>query len=499
MGTLPEMLKEKDKDTRLYDLRGKTLMPAFIDAHSHISALVQTLPLVALGDAKSFGDIIRIMRQALEQKAGRNNGWLMGFGYDHNLLAEKRHPDKSVLDQISREIPILITHASGHMGVMNSAALLAAGITQDTEDHEGGRIGRREGSREPNGYLEENAFIQTSSRMPGMSAEEMDALIGQGQETYLSCGITTAQDGLVRSDAFSLLQHAAERGQWKLDVVGYVDLQQSRALWDDNPAYQGKYQGRFKLGGYKIILDGSPQGRTAWLTQPYEREQAGYCGYPIYTDGEVTAFFTKALEEGVQILAHCNGDAACEQMIRCYDAALEKHRALPGIRPVMIHAQTVRDDQLKRMERLHIIPSFFVSHIFCWGDAHLRNLGARAYAISPADTAVSLGMPYTFHQDTPVLPPDMLSAVWCAVNRITRDGVVLGEERRITPLQALRAVTKYPAYQYFEEGEKGSLRPGKLADLVILDKNPLKVPPIKINEIQVLATIKEGGIVYRKE
>lgn len=165
----------------------------------------------------------------------------------------------------------------------------------------------------------------------------------------------------------------------------------------------------------------------------------------------------------------------------------------------MIHAQLLRRDQLSALRSLGMIPSFFVAHTYYWGDVHIRNFGlARASAISPAASALREGLPFTFHQDTPVLPPDMLTAVGCAVTRTTRTGRVLGEEERLLPLDALRAVTVNAAYQYFEEDRKGSIREGKLADFVLLDENPLTVEPGRIRDIRVLRTIKEGVTVYER-
>ena len=164
----------------------------------------------------------------------------------------------------------------------------------------------------------------------------------------------------------------------------------------------------------------------------------------------------------------------------------------------MIHAQLLAPDQMEEVARLGIIPSFFIAHIHQWGDVHLRNLGLeRASCISAAGSALSHGIPFTFHQDTPVLPPDMLHTIWCAVERVTKDGVTLGEDECIPVMDALRAVTVNAARQYFEEARKGSLRPGKTADLVLLDADPLAVPPERLRDIRVLETVKAGETIFR--
>ena len=261
----------------------------------------------------------------------------------------------------------------------------------------------------------------------------------------------------------------------------------------------GRHFRRFKLGGYKMFLDGSPQGRTAWLRRPYQGEQE-YRGCGTLTDAEVLDMVRRAGTDGMQLLAHCNGDAACAQYLAALDAAAREGVDLAALRPVMIHAQLLGRDQLPEVRRLGVIPSFFVAHVYHWGDVHLENLGpGRAEAISPAGSAAEQGIPFTFHQDAPVIRPDMLETVWCGVNRLTRSGAVLGPEQKIPVVEALAAVTIRAAWQYFEEGEKGSLREGKRADLVLLERDPLTADPMSLRDIPVLATWKDGRLIYRRE
>ena len=485
-------------DAQWIDLRGRTLMPAFIDAHSHYTSVAQTFGLASLDGACSFDEIVTRLQRFCQERSVAPGAWLVGFGYDHNALEEKSHPDKALLDRVFPDHPVLLSHASGHMGVMNSLALQQCGIDAHTPDPNGGRIGRLPGSNEPNGYLEENAFIQNSTKMPAPSKEALKKQLRDAQALYAKHGITTLQDGLVKPASYALLQMMAECQGLYLDVVGYVDLNQSKSILESHPIYENQYVNHFKLGGYKIFLDGSPQGRTAWLTQPYENAEDGYCGYPIYTDEQVERFIETTLTENQQLLAHCNGDAAADQYIRCFQRTLRRHPSLSPHRPVMIHAQTVRPDQVAQMAALSMIPSYFVAHVYHWGDIHIQNLGMeRASRISPARTTVHAGIPYTFHQDSPVIAPDMLQTVWCAVNRITKDGVQLGQAECISVLEALKGVTTYAAYQYFEEDDKGTLTVGKRADMVLLDRDPLQVKASELRNIQVLATYKDGALVYQ--
>ncbi|WP_294520988.1 amidohydrolase [uncultured Pseudoflavonifractor sp.] len=486
VGTLAE-LEALASDARRRDLKGRTLMPAFLDPHSHLTALASTLDLCPLGSASSFGDMARLLLAFQKERHMAPDQWLIGFGYDHNVLSERAQPDRHTLDDAFPETPVLVSNASGHMGAVNSAALKLLNITAHTPDPEGGKIGREADGRTPSGYLEENAFIRLASAMPGPSPEQAARNVERAEEIYLSHGITLIQDGLTDTGRYALLSAA----RLKTEAVGYADLKNTPELID-----------RPHIGGYKIFLDGSPQGRTAWMLEPYASnapDQPDYCGYPIYTDEEVTGFVRTALTQGRQLLAHCNGDAAAAQYIRCCRAAQEETgRAVADIRPVMIHAQLVRREQLAEMKELGIIPSFFAAHLWYWGDVHAENFGPdRAASISPLGWAEELGIPFTLHQDTPVIQPDMLETVWCAVNRLTREGKTLGPTLKVSPMAALRAVTIHAAYQYFREDSLGSITPGKQADLIILSAAPTAVDPMDIRSIRVLETIHGGKTVWQ--
>ncbi|HGM1133482.1 TPA: amidohydrolase [Clostridioides difficile] len=499
IGTKEEVFALKNKDTEIIDLQGKTLMPSFIDSHSHLIAFATTLKLVPLEDATSFKDIVKKIQDFKESNNIKKGDWIIGFSYDNNFLEENKHPDKSVLDSASSENPILISHASGHMGVANTLGLEQLGVTNETQDPEGGHIGRVEGSKEPNGYLEENAFFNVASKIKQPSSNEIFNSIEKAQNIYLSYGITTAQEGLMEENQFNILKAMANQNKLKMDVVGYVNLKKSKSVADNNREFIKKYINRFKIGGYKIFLDGSPQGKTAWLSRPYENSDDGYCGYPIYKDEEVEKFINISLKEKMQLLTHCNGDAAAEQLIDAFEKVLnlKEQSSENNIRPVMIHAQTVRADQIDDMKAINMIPSYFVAHTYYWGDIHIKNLGEdRAFKISPLKTTIEKGLIYTLHQDTPVIAPNMLETVWCAVNRITKKGIQIGENEKISPLDALKGVTINAAYQYFEEDRKGSIKEGKLANLIILDENPLTIDPMKIKDIKVLQTIREGEVLY---
>jgi len=387
---------------------------------------------------------------------------------------------------------------------MNSKALEIVGVNAGTKNPPGGVIRRKEGGQEPDGVLEENAFFaQLFGLMSKLSPDANKALFAAGVNLYKSFGYTTAQEGKASLDSVATMAAVAESGKLDIDVVAYPDISVGvdamKAPW-----LSRTYSGHFRLGGIKLTLDGSPQGKTAWLTQPYFKVPAGqkpdYRGYPAFSDQQVNDFVDLAFKNNWQVLAHVNGDAAVDQYISAVRAA-EKKYGMADRRPVAIHAQTARLDQVEAFKALGIIPSFFPMHTYYWGDWHRDSvLGPeRAVNISPTGWAIERGMIFTSHHDAPVAMPDPMRVLSATVTRVTRSGQVLGPEHRTTPLVALKAHTLWSAYQHYEEESKGSLEVGKLADFTVLDGNPLTIDPMRIADIKVVETIKEGKTVYRRD
>lgn len=504
VGSRRQAMRWKGPDTVLHDLAGRALLPGFIDAHGHISLLAQTIALCnvsapPVGPVSNLADLKRELLAYRDRMKLPPGAWIVGFGYDDSLLEEARHPNRDDLDAISAGHPIALIHVSAHLASLNSAALAAVGLTEATPDPAGGVIRRREGSRDPDGVLEESALLLALRKFPEPSEERRLALLDLALLECARFGITTVQDGFTQPADLVLLQRAAADHRLLMDVVAYPAWFAAAAMMKN--AEPGRYAGRLRLGGVKLILDGSPQGKTAWLTQPYlippPGKEADYCGYPAMTDAQIDAVLNQAFSGAWQVLAHCNGDAAGDQLLAAVERASRAH---PGKdrRTVMIHAQTVRDDQLDRMAPLSVMPSYFAAHPYYWGDWHRDSvLGPeRAARISPARSTIDRGLPFTLHNDAPVVPPDMMRLVAIAVNRRTRSGRVLGPEQSLTPGEALRAITLDAAYQYFEEHTKGSLRVGKLANLAILARNPLTPDSGPLADIPVVETWVEGRRVW---
>jgi len=505
VGDRDSALKYRASGTEIVELGEQALLPGFIDAHGHAASQSKRLDFANLapppvGPVNDFADLARVLKEQISEQEIPADHWVIGFGYDDSLLAERRHPTRDELDAVSSEHPIVVMHVSGHLAVANSMALNKLGISGDSENPPGGVIRRRAGSAEPDGVLEEKAAMQVYLALPQPSLEESVESLVAVQAYYASKGITTVQEGGATLGGIAVFRAAAAQNKLVLDLVAYP-------FWiPDNgempePGTFGEYEQRFKLGGIKLILDGSPQGKTAYLSEPYAvpppGQNADYRGYPAMPANTVNAAVSTVLGKGIPLLAHANGDAAAQMLIDAVALAADE-LALSNSRVVMIHAQTVRADQLDKMAELGMIPSFFPAHTFFWGDWHRESvLGpGRADNISPTRWALDRGIPFTLHNDAPVTPPAPIGLMWSTVNRRTRSGDILGPAQRIDVIEAIKALTINAAHQYFEEDSKGSITAGKLADLVVLSENPVTMSPENLRDLRVISTWSHGLQVY---
>jgi len=508
VGPEAEVMKLAGPATEVIDLAGRTLVPGFIDGHSHFMSLVdvQTQALCAsppAGPCTTVADVIAALEKVQERRKIGPGKFVMGFGYDPELLAEKRAPTKQELDAAFPDNPVILVHVSGHGAMLNSKALAAYSITAATPTPPGGVIGREPGSNEPDGLLFETAFLPIFSQVPGPGDDETLALLTAGQELYLREGITTAQEGATMKHQLDLLRILAGRGALKLDLVALPFITEIDAVFAGQPPRnEPEYKNRLRIGGVKIVSDGSPQGRTACFTTPYLTDgpagQKNWRGELSFPQATLNEWVKKVYDGGATVFVHCNGDAAI-------DALLEAHRYASGDDPakprgtVGVHSQFIRRDQLEKYKAWGIVPSFFTLHCFYFGDTHVANRGrAQADFISPLKSARALGIRPANHTDFNVSPLDQIFTIHTAVNRVSRSGQVIGADERATPLEALEAITIDGARMYGEESKKGSIEPGKLADLVILSANPLTVPPAEIEKIRVAETIKEGKTVWTR-
>jgi len=484
------------------DFGNQAVLPGFIDAHGHASYLafatqVANIASPPVGKINNIQDLQTELKNFIQDSGLQPGEWLMGLGYDDSLLAEQRHPTKDDLDEVSTEHPIYLIHVSAHLGAANSLGLSLANINSKTQDPPGGKIRRYENSLEPNGVFEETAAYPLQQL--AMSAyKDPIGSVKKAMEIYARNGITTAQDGASSLETIGLMQAADAQNMIDIDVISYP-IGQNGLDENLNALDFGSYTGRVKVGGIKLILDGSPQGKTAYLTEPYYKpphnESKSYKGYPLIPQTEVSEWVKKYADLNIPIMAHANGDAAADMLIKAVkNAEIESDH-----RTIMIHAQTVREDQLDLMKELEIIPSYFSTHTFYWGDWHRDSVFGidRAMRISPTKSTLNRDMPFTVHNDAPVVPPDMIRLLWSSTNRLTRSGKILGDQQKISTYDALKAMTLNAAYQHFEDDIKGSIEVGKLADLVVLSEDPLAMPAASLLNLKVIATYSHGKEIFK--
>ncbi|MEM7359951.1 MAG: amidohydrolase [Pseudomonadota bacterium] len=519
VGTNSEIRKLMPTNTWVHNLDGRTLMPGIIDAHGHFPgsgffAVGANLNSPPIGMVKSLSELVKLMN---EQAANTAIGeWVVGMGYDDTQLLEHRHPTRAELDAITTEHPLFVLHISGHMGVGNSKAMEIMGIDANTPNPAGGVI-VKDANGELTGLLEETAMMPMFTAATDFGTGEVLKIVQRAVADYISKGVTTAQNGAADRKTINGMYYASRLNlvPLRLEVWPlYSDM--SEAILSGEFEANDFRSDRFRIGALKIIADGSIQGYTGFLREPYHVQPSkshgeanasddadsgsngGYVGYPTLSQEELTELVREHFAIGTRLAIHGNGDAAIDYILNAV-ASAQADYPNDDARTIIIHSQMARPDQLDRMHELGVTPSFFSAHTYYWGDRH-RDIfmgPERAARMSPARTAGEKGVPYTIHLDTPVVPMDPMLLVWSAVNRESTSGKTIGAYEQISAMQALRATTIDAAWQIFREDEIGSIEVGKLADLVILDGNPLGAKD-KIRDIQVDQTFIGGVSVYTR-
>ncbi len=520
LGTRAEVMATATDATGIVDLKGAVLLPAFIDAHGHFMNAPQMVKWVNVqgvpaGPVTSIADILTAIRGHVAKWSIGPGDWIIGYGYDVTTLSDGRQLTRDDLDAAFPDNPILLLHVSNHGCVLNSKGFAFFGIDETTETPEGGMILRKPGTNIPEGLLMEQAFAPVFAALPQPSPAELLDNLDAAQQFYTSAGVATAQEGGTHAADLTFLMTAAAQGRLYIDVVSLPFVMEvpklvaeyfpsfaggPMELPDTAAASFGTYANRLKLGGVKIPLDGSPQGKTAFWSEPLltpgPAGEADWKGIPLFPPELVDKAVAEFVAKGIPVYAHANGDAAIDMMIDAVRAAGLTNAT--DHRTTVIHSQCMRPDQIAAYAELGITPSFFTLHTFFWGDTHLENLGeARAFFISPMAAAQQAGIRFTNHTDFSVTPMEPMRMMHSAMTRRARSGTVIGPDQVVDAMTALKAITIDAAWQIREEDTKGTLEVGKLADLVILDANPLTVPVDDLLSITVVETFKEGRSVYR--
>jgi predicted amidohydrolase YtcJ len=506
VGSDAEAMKQKTAATVVKDLGGKLLMPGFIDPHSHfIDSLTMAdrvnVSAPPVGTASNPTEIIAALQAGAKAKGLKPGELLLGWGYDENLMPKGNPLSREALDKAFPNNPVGVIHISMHGAVINSKAMEMFGYKDGMPTPAGGVMLRQGATQNLQGLVMEAAYLPMFSKLPSPTPETEVAAAKAGQMLYATAGLTTAQEGATHATQLAQLQRIAKAGGLFIDVVAYPFITDIDAVLKANPASRwGKYTNRLKIGGCKITADGSNQGKTGWFTTPYltggpagEQNWTGGPGLPVDL---MRATMKKCYDHDLQVLFHANADGAIDFLLKTH-AEVAGADVAKDRRTVCIHCQFVRRDQLVTLKADNIIPSLFTAHTYFFADTHILNRGRKQTDfISPMKTAIALGLHPTNHTDAFVAPLDQMMVVWTAVNRVSRNGAIIGADERITPYQALQAITTSAAYQYREEASKGSITVGKRADLVVLSADPTKVEPDAIRDIKVVETIKDGVTIF---
>ncbi|MBR2627617.1 MAG: amidohydrolase family protein [Peptococcaceae bacterium] len=502
LGDDEAVLRRKTASTECVDLKGKTVMPGFIDAHGHFMVAVMSgnvfvdVACAPTGTISSMNDLIQTMRTADEAQPGKQ--MLVGFGFDDTLIEEYRMPDAKDLDQVSTERGVVVLHPSLHMMSANTKAMEMAGVTAPDFNPDGATIYRDEEGN-PTGVFEEmGAMAPFLKKMLGPKIlAQLPGAIGKTCKHYMEKGVTTVCEGNGVNVLASLAVTAEKVGKFP---VRYI---MCPAMGKKVPKkMERKDPLKYIDGPVKLIQDGSIQIYTAGLTKPYAVQHASrakaddYSGFQIRDAESLKKLFEEIIAAGRTFAIHANGDGTIDTIIE----ALSGCRNLSQIQPrnLLIHSQTIREDQLDKLTELHLYPSFFPAHIHVWGDRHKSTfLGEeRANRINPCGSALKRSIPFSLHNDPPVTKVNPLSSVWSAVTRQTSSGEILGAEQCIPVYDALKAVTIDAAWQYGLDDMLGSLAPGKKADFILLDSNPLTCEADKLPQIQVEKVWIDGKTVW---
>jgi len=508
VGSKADAEKMKGDSTQMNDLAGKTLLPGFLDAHSHYinSLLVANqckLYAPPSGPAKDVESIIAALKTFAEERKIPKGEMIMGYGYDENVMPNGRLLNRDDLDQAFPNNPVRIDHVSMHGVVLNSLALKKYGISAATKTPPGGVIIRKPGTNEPYGLIMETAFLPIMEQSEKMTSDQELAWTKAGQMLYAEAGITTAHEGASHLPQIQTMKRASEAGANIIDVIAFPFITDVDNILKNVPLTDwGKYNNGFKIGGVKITIDGSPQGKTAFFSTPYltggPAGEKNWKGELTFPQDMVNKMVKKVYEMNVPLNLHCNGDASIDAFLKAYEFARGGDYSKPW-NVTTIHSQFMRKDQIAKFVQYKVRPSFYTLHTYYFYEAHLKNRGVeQAQYISPMRDAIDAGMKPTNHTDFVVAPLDQMMMLWSAVNRISRDGAKVGLDQAITPYEALQAMTINAADQYDESDSKGSISNGKRADLVILDQNPLKIDKMDIKDIKVIETIKDGKSIYKK-
>jgi len=524
VGSKAAALKAAGKDARQVNLAGKALVPGFIDAHAHLVYATHTMLDADLAGVKNIPELLeRLKAHAAATPEGER---IVGMGYRAEQMVENRHPTRAELDTVSATRPITISDGSGHHGVMNTALMKELKLGPDTPDPDGGFYDRIPGSRELEGHAAESAWMAVLATRAPLTAAQTRKGVGKAVNLWVENGMTTACElGLgLSGDDIPIVTTIVNEKLMPIDLVIFAKASESSRIIDSayqiqksvssatgstsgdllaaRPDLDKRYINRVRLAGIKFWMDGSVD--TAFMSRPFTNNPPGvtakdYRGMRVDPQDQLVSFLDKYWKSNRQIAAHSIGDEAIDQFLQGVEGAV-KAKGMSDDRPIVQHAQFLRPDQIQRVKAVNGTVSFTAGGLYPMAEYIANLVGPdRAGWVGPANSVQKQGVNWTLNTDWPAgVSPSLVYAMWNVVNRSTKSGKVFVPNERVSAYDALRSITINGAYQYKEEKNKGSLEVGKLADMVVLSANPVKVAPMTIKDIQVMQTIKEGKTVYTR-
>lgn len=503
-GSMKEALAQAGSNPSIQDLKGRTLLPGFIDTWGHFALVAQdtlgvNLAYFSRNPPQTRSELIG----RLKAEANPFNGWVVGTGYADALLSDGPLTIAD-LDKAFPNQPVLMENISTLTGMVNSAGLKKLGITKATKAVSG-FIPVNPKTGELTGELIGMPYLEAVAKAVGKYSQDLTfETYRKAEKIYVSHGFTTAQSYEASISDMRNMRLAVDRKIISVDLIALPTFDVVDQMLKTNPNFQfGVYsQGDrgFKVAGIQVPTDGAPQLRLAYFTKPY-LDTTGFSkdwrGFPYYPQALIDKYAKLAYEKNIQYFGYSNGDAGIDMTLSALAKAIAETGVTDDRRTVIAHSFFARDDQLDDYKKKNILAVSMPNAVWLYGDAYSAALGGeRASNVSPLNAAATKGVKIAIHNDTPSSGPNVMFSVWSAVNRKTFSGKILGPEQSISPYLALQGFTTNAAYQYREEANKGSIAPGKMADLVVLDQNPLKVDPNEIKNIQVLKTIKGGVEIY---
>ena len=494
-GTNEEVNLKIDKDTDIIDLKGKLMLPGFIDAHVHFINGGNYLSGLNLRNAKSVSAFIEILKEFTKNK---KDEWITGGSWDHEQWDETILPDKEMIDPFTSELPVFIERMDKHVGLANSYALKLADINENTAVPPGGEICKDQNGK-LTGILKDNAMSLIYSVIPEATYRQKYQTALAALEEAKKNGITSVHDITNRNDLFTYLQ-LEKNNKLTCRIYTILPINNYKSLEDDIRKELNKSD-KIKFKSLKAFADGSLGAGTAWFFEPYENDTSAGLPQNILTDGILKKLAEEADRQKLQISTHAIGDKTNAYLLDIYEEIKNRNPAMDR-RFRIEHAQHLRLQDIPRFSKIGVIASCQPYHLYFDGIYAEKKIGKERIKFSfPFRTLLDKNAILCFGSDWPVVPINPLDGIYAAVTRHTSDhknpgGWIPGQ--KITVEDAVKCYTINNAYASFEEDIKGSIEPGKLADLVVLSENIFKIAPEKIKDVKADMTIFDGEIIYKR-